>query len=700
MVENNGKINHYAAAYIVSLCAIYTANIPLSGMRFFIETSVVCLIGTSVSYLWRIRKWSFTLLEAPVIMILSVLSVLAVSSTALPWIMSSFSFQGDRSVALAQLLAWMIAIRSFSLETDTSLLFSCIPPLAMFGLMATIVIDLNILPIFLVYIFFAIFLIVGDLGSVGTGTHDNGIKSKPAFLQSLIATICIVPAFLGGMLISPPLQRLTMNYIRISGIASKVRRANKFMHPHFLRFNDKNVFRVGMGPVSQTNTVVMSVEAPFACYMRGNSYDYYTGSGWRDTLPMNISVDEGGNWNRAFGDYVISPTIITKSYPKSIRVRQTVQILNSDISEIYAAPEIRRIIMTPQIAFTNGAGTIKLEQSLYNMDYTVFSMAPWTAPNYLRRAGNNYPSEIRALYLQLPYDRNSPLFLRLKQLCDNVIKGRTNNYDRIEALKNWIANNCYYSTSAAATPPNTDAASYFLLDYHVGYCDLFATSLAVLCRIAGIPARVATGFAPGEKTGGVYIIREKDSHAWTEAYFPKVGWVTFDATDNARDITLKPKPENLLAMLQAYLTRNQGYSIFFATLAFLAIAFVAYQETRRRSLQSVTRQNGGAMPENNRKIVAFYILAARRLDKKGFARYSEMTPCEYLTIASHYISPDNAVILGLNELTHLCNLAQYSQREMKNEDVEAAEKAYKLIKTNIHTLRREMQPLSTEGSRF
>ena len=332
------------------------------------------------------------------------------------------------------------------------------------------------------------------------------------------------------------------------------------------------------------------------------------------------------------------------------------------------------------------------------MDYTAISTVPVTDPNYLRRTGCNYPSVIRTLYLQLPYDRNSPAFLRLKQLCDNVIRGKTNNYDRIEALKNWIASNCYYSTSAAATPPDTDATSYFLLDYHVGYCDRFATSLAVLCRIAGIPARVATGFAPGERTGGEYIIREKDSHAWTEAYFPNVGWVTFDATDNAKDINLKPKPANLLAMLLAYFTGNQRYSILLAGLAFMAIAFVAYRETRRRTLPCVTTQYGESIPENNRKIIAFYILASRRLDKKGFARHSEMTPCDYLNIASHYISSDNAVILGLNELTHLCNIARYSRREMKNEDVEAAEKAYKLIKSNIKSLGRERLPLSPEGS--
>lgn len=700
MNDTNVKINQYAAAFIVSLCAIYTASIPLSGMTFFLETSAICLVGTAISYIWRVKNWSFATLEAPVIICLTLLSIFAVVSAGFPSIITALSFQGDRSIALAQLLAWMIAIRSYSLSSDTSLLFSCIPPLAMFGLTATIVPDFHIMPIFVIFIFFAIFLIIGDLGTVGTGVMRHGIKSKPAFLQSVIAGACITPALVGGMILSPPLQSLTMAYIRISGLVSKAHRANQSLHPHFIRFNDNKEFQVGTGPVSQSNTVVMSVQAPKAYYMRGNSYDYYTGSGWKDTLPIYIPLKGANSWNKEFGDYTVVPTTISRSFTKSPQVRQTVQVFNSSISEIYAASEIRRLIMVPQMAFTNGAGTIKLDVNLFNMNYTVFSSIPTTNKDMLRLAGDKYPSIIKSLYLQLPYDKKSSTYRRLKALCDQIIKGLTNNYDRIEALKNWIANNCYYSTKAAATPPNTDAAGYFLLDYHIGYCDRFATSLAVLCRIAGIPARVATGFAPGEDTGGEYIIREKDSHAWTEVYFPNDGWITMDATDNARDIQLKPESSSILASLQAFFSGNQKYSALFIALAIIAIAFVAYRETHRRRLPSVTLQSGEIVPENNQKIVAFYILATRTLGKKGFARPIEMTPTEYLNITNRSIPMDNAVILGLYELTRLCNLARYSSKEMNTENVNAAERAYKQIKMNLKTITHEMQSFPVEGSRI
>ena len=55
--------------------------------------------------------------------------------------------------------------------------------------------------------------------------------------------------------------------------------------------------------------------------------------------------------------------------------------------------------------------------------------------------------------------------------------------------------------------------------------------MAALLRFNGIPARVAVGFATGEKVDdGTYVVTRNDAHAWVEAYFPGVGWVPFDPT--------------------------------------------------------------------------------------------------------------------------------------------------------------------------
>ena len=58
--------------------------------------------------------------------------------------------------------------------------------------------------------------------------------------------------------------------------------------------------------------------------------------------------------------------------------------------------------------------------------------------------------------------------------------------------------------------------------------------MAILCRYAGIPARVATGFDGGvQNERGGYDLRERDKHAWVEVWFPEYGWQTFDPTEGS-----------------------------------------------------------------------------------------------------------------------------------------------------------------------
>ena len=65
----------------------------------------------------------------------------------------------------------------------------------------------------------------------------------------------------------------------------------------------------------------------------------------------------------------------------------------------------------------------------------------------------------------------------------------------------------------------------------VGYCDYYASTMTVLLRASGVPARVAYGFLPGDRgTDGVEIVGAWLAHYWVEVYFPGVGWIEFDPT--------------------------------------------------------------------------------------------------------------------------------------------------------------------------
>jgi transglutaminase-like putative cysteine protease len=74
-----------------------------------------------------------------------------------------------------------------------------------------------------------------------------------------------------------------------------------------------------------------------------------------------------------------------------------------------------------------------------------------------------------------------------------------------------------------------------------GFCEQYATAMAVLLRVAGLPSRVAVGFTPGQKVPGeknTYSVTTSDAHAWPEAWFPGTGWVRFEPTPAANGATI------------------------------------------------------------------------------------------------------------------------------------------------------------------
>lgn len=72
------------------------------------------------------------------------------------------------------------------------------------------------------------------------------------------------------------------------------------------------------------------------------------------------------------------------------------------------------------------------------------------------------------------------------------------------------------------------------LQTRTGYCVQFSSAMIMLARAAGIPARMAVGFLPGETDGEDLVIRADDAHAWPELYFPTLGWMRFEPTPGVR----------------------------------------------------------------------------------------------------------------------------------------------------------------------
>ncbi len=171
--------------------------------------------------------------------------------------------------------------------------------------------------------------------------------------------------------------------------------------------------------------------------------------------------------------------------------------------------------------------TIRPSQPLaLDQVYTVTASISRASEQELRTSSTEYPSWVRQRYLQLP--RSLPT--RVQDIAAQVTQGADTPYDKAAAIESYFRNNFTYSTHVPEVPPDRDWVDYFLFDSKQGYCDYFATSMVVLLRSQGVPARVASGFAPGEfdPNQGAWLVRENQAHSWVEAYFPGYGWITFE----------------------------------------------------------------------------------------------------------------------------------------------------------------------------
>ena len=99
----------------------------------------------------------------------------------------------------------------------------------------------------------------------------------------------------------------------------------------------------------------------------------------------------------------------------------------------------------------------------------------------------------------------------------------------VRSVRGRVQQGARYTERPAQRPVPLDA---FLFDTKEGYCQQFSGAMALMLRMAGVPARVASGFTPGsfDSEREQYIVRDLDAHSWVEAYFPSFGWVTFDPT--------------------------------------------------------------------------------------------------------------------------------------------------------------------------
>lgn len=294
------------------------------------------------------------------------------------------------------------------------------------------------------------------------------------------------------------------------------------------------------GPRRLTNEPVMDVQVEgIGRYWRAVVYDYYTGDGWLTRDDDSTGYDPGTR-------------LSLPQFEAREPVTQTYTFYRDGATVLYAMSNPVQLSRSAKVSFNQlspqeitqasspawpNHGEPLLEEITYirsnssvdkGENYQVVSMAGRATVSQLSSAGTNYPDWITERYLQLP----DSITERTRELAREITAPYDNNFAKAQAVERYLRTQIKYNEGLAAPPPNVDKVDYILFTAKEAYCDYYASSMVVMLRSLGIPARLAAGFARGTYNSETdsYQVLNRDAHSWVEVYFPKYGWIEFEPT--------------------------------------------------------------------------------------------------------------------------------------------------------------------------
>jgi transglutaminase-like putative cysteine protease len=402
-----------------------------------------------------------------------------------------------------------------------------------------------------------------------------------------------------------------------------------------------------------SDAVVFTVDASHPDFWRGETFDQYDKSSWSSSFNHDDLTQVPSD-----GEHLVAPppAIVDEGATAGRDFRQTFHIEAGYTDVVFAAPTAR-IIETDKPLAQEPDGTLRVvgpssdassdSGSGFGKDavYTVTSRSLPVTEQELRAANGPEPVPIVAQYAQVP--DTSPRVVELARL---ITRGTTNSYDAVKALESWLGDNTRYSLNAPLSPPDVDVVDDFLFRSRLGWCEQIASSLVVMARSVGIPARLVTGFVPGSRDAltGRFVVREKDAHAWAEIYFPGIGWQGFDPTASV------PLAGDVKAS-GSWLSAARRNAVPLAVLAVLVAITVA-----------VLPEVVAAGRRRRARRTSWSAQALHRLEragrKSGRARAPSETPREYAEVLAERLGDHRLVDVGAT-----LDVALYSARGAPDE---------------------------------
>ncbi len=376
--------------------------------------------------------------------------------------------------------------------------------------------------------------------------------------------------------------------------------------------NERNSYDVGRGPVSFANVPLFEIKIDRPRYLAARSLYFYNGSGW------------DGADVRKFGQFEAMPARLSTSI---------VWRTNREISPSREPISFQmRILgsMTGIVPHPDDLIEMRSKTNPFNVrpDRTVWSQFGLASGSEFEGKIVEPVSTVGNRRSTLPEGDSADMVSDISKLSPEVqefakkvtAEGQT-DFEKAMMLKRAIETQCKYSLQAKAVPPGTDSVRYFLFESKVGYCDLFASAMAMSARSIGLASRFRLGYLMDgiyPDRNGAFTVKDSDYHAWAEIYFQGVGWVVFDATQGAEVVESERGDNDGVPWYQLEWVQN----LLLAGASASAIAAVGYIGW---SLRHPTRREAPRQPID--KLFSRYQRTVVR--RSGRPRRLPMTPSEY-----------------------------------------------------------------------
>lgn len=294
-----------------------------------------------------------------------------------------------------------------------------------------------------------------------------------------------------------------------------------------------------LGDIEQlllSSKLVMRVYSSRAQKLRGRVFTRFDGESWHARLSTgeHISAAPAGSvadpdlrdWLEEIPgkEYAIPPHDPGQATaPDAIRTRIVQTVFNEGL---LVAPGGKLLVRAPLEflrldAFEGLATPLSSDSEIYGVVNR--------REDDLAQPGTASPEAIEES-LALPPDTDP----RFRELAARLIADTPRAEERVRRTVEYVKSAARYSLRVGRFHSRQPVAE-FLFEKKQGYCQYFASAAAILLRIEGVPARYVTGFEveEGNREAGHYVVRERDAHAWIEAYVPGRGWIEADPTPEA-----------------------------------------------------------------------------------------------------------------------------------------------------------------------